>query len=237
MTFEPPQKGNPHQLTVKQHIVSAAHIKRFAVSQEVEVALPKYGRKFRAAPDNQVFGAKRVWDQKTESLRMKRIEDDFQRELTSIDLFGAVSDHGAISRYFVLWNYRANAAFAEQEGIELVDSEGTELTKPEEEILESKGVIFVRKGGIVPARFNHGIQLMKTLKAHAKRIRSTEWNLVESNTDLLVGDTPVAPVIPIANRCALVAGSARPTVDFSVINRRMKSEAQKWYFRSPSDES
>ena len=76
MKYEKTQKGNPYQLTVCQHTFPAASIARFADTTGcVEVYLIKQNKVVRLKPDDKLFCAKRVWDQRAESGFMKEIED------------------------------------------------------------------------------------------------------------------------------------------------------------------
>jgi hypothetical protein len=79
MVDDKPQKGNPHRLTVNQHVYPAWSIERFAdTTGKVEVWLRRSDKTFRASPDNPLFCARRTWDQRAESGYMKAIEDEFQ---------------------------------------------------------------------------------------------------------------------------------------------------------------
>jgi hypothetical protein len=77
--FERPQKGNPRHLTVKQHVWPFESIRRFANSKGVVCLYYKPRDKTRwAKPNDPLFCARRVWDQRAETGYMKRIEDAFQ---------------------------------------------------------------------------------------------------------------------------------------------------------------
>jgi hypothetical protein len=112
MTFEPPQKGNPHQLTVNQHTFPSASIARFANEKGAVQVLRKASvTHFHAKPADRIFCAQRVWDQQAEGGFMKGIEDAFQ-ELASAILddpaFRLGSQHFAvINEFYCLWNIRA----------------------------------------------------------------------------------------------------------------------------------
>src|ERR1700730_17538642 len=77
--FEKPRKGNPNRLTIKQHVLPAASIARFADAKGGVWVHDLIRGKRRVTHRNDViFCAQRAWDQRSESGFMKRIEDAFQ---------------------------------------------------------------------------------------------------------------------------------------------------------------
>src|SRR5688500_14575573 len=94
MTFEKPQKDNPYRLTIRQHTFPRASIARFA-NRSGCIHVHKVGakRSFFAAPDNALFCAKRIWDQRAEDGFATEIERPFQG-LASAIVDGRVSTLG-----------------------------------------------------------------------------------------------------------------------------------------------
>jgi hypothetical protein len=77
--FEKPQKGNPHQLPVMQHVWPLESIARFADGNGVVCLFDKVRNKLRQAkPDDDIFCAKRVWDRRAECGYMKGITSSVQ---------------------------------------------------------------------------------------------------------------------------------------------------------------
>src|ERR1700730_5065135 len=115
--FEKPQKGNPHELPVMQHVWPLESIARFADGNGVVCIFDKARNKLRQAkPDDDVFCAKRVWDRRAECGYMKGIEDAFQElaseimgmNLAPLDLLPGVITYLAIktapfSAAFSVW--------------------------------------------------------------------------------------------------------------------------------------
>jgi hypothetical protein len=109
---EKPQKKNRHLLTVRQHVFPSASIARFA-GTEGRVSLHDVARSQvrLAKPDDDIFCAKRAWDQRAERGYMKRIEDEFQI-LASKVVEGALSEigeaeKGVVDHFYALWHMRA----------------------------------------------------------------------------------------------------------------------------------
>jgi hypothetical protein len=77
---ERPQKKNRRFLTVNQHVFPLACIARFT-DADGRVSLHDLTRSVerRAKPDDDIFCAKRAWDQRTER-GMKKTEDEFQSQ-------------------------------------------------------------------------------------------------------------------------------------------------------------
>src|SRR5438552_7959817 len=107
MKWETTQKAEPHRLTIRQHTFPRASIARFAnISRRVQVHRIKTNRLFLAAPDNEVFCAKRVWDQRAEDGFASKIERPFQILANAI-VAGTVSviaerDKKTINSFFAL---------------------------------------------------------------------------------------------------------------------------------------
>lgn len=78
MHHKKPQKGNPHKLTIDPHIFPKACISRFAGQDGTVHIRKKSGDDLQLDPDNLFFCARRLWDQKTEAVLMKSIENRYQ---------------------------------------------------------------------------------------------------------------------------------------------------------------
>lgn len=79
MHYPKPQKGNPHKLTINQHIFPKACISRFARENGTVQVRRKCGEQDQwVTPGNSYFCARRLWDQKAEAVFMKAIEDRYQ---------------------------------------------------------------------------------------------------------------------------------------------------------------
>ncbi len=111
MSYEKTQKGNPYSLTICQHAFPAASIARFAGNDgRVDVYLIHQKKQIRLKPEDQLFCAKRVWDQRAESGYMKEIEDKYQLLAGSI-ISGSKQtisndEQLTITDMFAIWNIR-----------------------------------------------------------------------------------------------------------------------------------
>jgi hypothetical protein len=114
MSFEKPQKGNPHRLTVNQHIHTAHAIGKFEGADGcVEVNRVATGEIHRVHRRDRIFCARRAWDERAEKGYMHDIEDAFHAELVRVQIGGSgARDHNAISRYHLLWALRHRYATA-----------------------------------------------------------------------------------------------------------------------------
>ena len=161
--YERPQRDNPHRLTVKQHVFPKASIARFA-GDDGRVALFDLKRRtpWRPTPDDQVFCARRVWDQRAEAGYMRATENTFQalaeRIIADPGAKLTLEDDDAASRFFSLWRSRAAHRFAPDGLITLNGIEGSGLTRDQEELLESQWTGYVRTAG-VPSRQMYGLEI------------------------------------------------------------------------------
>ncbi|MDJ0583270.1 hypothetical protein [Crocosphaera sp.] len=77
---EKTQKGNPHNLTVKQHCFPKKSIERFvSVEKKVDLYIKTANKKTRLKSDNSIFCADRFWSHGAEHTYMKTIEDQYQK--------------------------------------------------------------------------------------------------------------------------------------------------------------
>nr|EIU2701769.1 hypothetical protein [Pseudomonas aeruginosa] len=189
MAFEPPQKGNPHKLTVHQHTFPSASITRFMNANGAVQVLRKASKKpFYARPSDRIFCAQRVWDQQAESGYMKSIEDSFQELATAILDEPAIpldSAHFAlITEFYCLWSIRAQWKIKEQQPDPSIASNSRvlglrhEYTLDEQEQLEASGISYIRPDLTIPGRQFAGPSIRLQLSSSARQMRDVNWELL-----------------------------------------------------------
>jgi hypothetical protein len=110
MKHQPVQKGNPHQLVVRQHIFPKRSIERYCdkFSTVAILMLPDL-KQLPVKPKNPVFCVERLWDEGTEKGCGKRIEDEFQAVVERV-LKGTnpdpVYDSQILTEFYFLWRIR-----------------------------------------------------------------------------------------------------------------------------------
>lgn len=190
-SYEAPAPGNPHNITVKQHIRSKACIKRFvpAGTSEVGVLEKDGGKPRKVSPASKCFCAERVWDERTERSKWTvDIENRFQLEATVISNAKAVTDHAAVTDYFALWYVRSQLAAAPLEDMELCVYPGQRLTVEHENLLERHGRIFVRPStapdrAVVPGRLMSFPHATDQHRAIVGRLRHMRWGVLRAPRD------------------------------------------------------
>ena len=240
MTFEHPIKGNRHQFVINQHFHTAHAIGKFYGDDEkVDVHIVKTDQTERKHKRASIFCAKRNWDQKAETGIMADIESAFHEEINNLKPFKS-RNHQAISDYFLLWRIRHHFHMSRMEDQALTGVTGSDLTKEQEELLESNGVMFVRENGMVPARFMTGIQVLMQLDRQRAGVENLKWGLLTSSD----GEFAVADCyydlafMPISPKLALCAGYTDINIDRqSVANANMQSiaKATEFYFARDLD--
>lgn len=210
MKFEKTQPGNPHKLTVKQHVIPVRTIERFAGPDGmVEVNIGTDHRVERLTPDAGIFWTRRAWDQRAERGYMKQIEDRFQ-PLADRIVSGALTEipeesmHD-VNQFFSLWFHRSRVQPVD--GIETqINVTGEALTKDEQEILESKAVMFVRKGGKIATRHITGIQIQARIMADNRNCGARRWGVIHAlEGEFVMPDVPAHDLMPIAPTVLLAA--------------------------------
>lgn len=235
MTFDPTVKGNPHQFVIKQHFHTAHAIGKFHDNDEkLDVHTLETGEVERRDKRSNVFCAKRNWDQKAEIGLMADIEKSFHEEINDIKPFD-LRNHSAISEYFLLWKIRHNFHILHMDDVVLNGISGSGLSKEEEEILESKGAMFVRDGGVVPARFMTGIQVLMQLDQQQQGVKNLKWGLLTAKDgEFIVADCyKDLTFIPISPTLAFCAGYEDMDIDrVSVANANKQSidKSSEFYF-------
>ena len=128
-----------------------------------------------AKPDDDIFCARRAWDQRAERSYMKRIEDEFQI-LASTVIEGLLSEigeaeKGVVDHFYALWHMRARHRTLPSQEIKLPGvTGGGGLTRDQEENLEINGYSFMRPDGKFVARQVNGIQLQMLLGLLRRRV-------------------------------------------------------------------
>jgi hypothetical protein len=244
--FEKPQAGNPYGLTVWQHIIPKKSIARFTDARNfVSVSRFKEHDVLLLKPDNTIFCAKRVWNQRAEDTSIYT-ENAFQKiadQIVSGQLKSISSDMQiAVTNMYLLWRVRylrtkdpiKDQSFATQ-------LTGNNLSKDQQEILEKNGYFYVRHDGTMPSRAIVGVlmqrDIMIALNYGANKMK---WGLIKvpDGLEFLCGDVSVnQPLLPVSPEWCLVAGWPDGTAtpfSVGVINNSLITESENyWFARNP----
>ena len=240
--YERPQPGNPHQLTVRQHLLPSRTIERFCGSDGlVHVRLLNNDLDRRLKPDNPLFCTMRSWDQKAESGFGKSIEDSYQtiaarladRALTSL----AADMHRAITEMYLLWRFRCLRARDPLPDLSInIVAGGRDLDADAQERLEKGGVMFIKPNGTLPGRMAAGILLLTAIdRAWVGGAHAMRWGVLYGNgLEFLVPDAFVdQPILPVAPGVCLAAGALDAELTFDEVarvNREAVHSASKYWF-------
>jgi hypothetical protein len=188
---------------------------------------------------NVIFCAQRAWDQPTEGIYMKRIEDRFQ-EIVQPILRGKVNtiapeQKRAIDTMFALWYMRTRFRYLDAEEVQLNGISGSALTAAQEENLEMNGYMFVRNGGKMPARQLNALELRQRIDRYVLDLAVLPaWGVTHAQSgEFIVPDVPVGAIIPLSPKLALVASQPDGTIveaDVAVINSGLKAGSREYYF-------
>jgi hypothetical protein len=182
MVDEKPQKGNPHQLTINQHVYPARSIERFAdAAGTVEVWMRRNNKTFRASPDNPLFCARRTWDQRTESGYMKDIENEFQILADRIANGGArltAEESLAASKFFILWQVRVEQKRQPPSDAAMRSVAPDPLTKDQREQLEKMAVTFINPDQTLPGRSVSGFNIFREIDRRLPPLTHARWGVM-----------------------------------------------------------
>jgi len=237
---EKTQAGNPHGLTIAQHVFPTASIARFA-GRDGRVSLCDVLRRRvrRATPKDAVFCARRAWDHGSEAGFMKSIEDAFQALAVKI-LDGSVSAIGdeekrIINEFFALWYMRSRNRNLTSQEIQATGVTGGGLSKDQEEILERRGIMFARTGGRFPARQLNGLELRtRTFHYVHNGLSATQWGIIQAQGgEFAVPDVPLHTVVPLTPAVCLASPAPNGTItkqNLADINRNAVAASQAYFF-------
>jgi hypothetical protein len=242
MKFEKPQKGNPYGLTIKQHTFPRASIARFADSDGlVSVFHIATGKNLKLSPDDHLFCATRIWDQRAEEGYMKEIEDSFQSLAEAIIgerilAIGPV-ETPVVNDFFALWNIRAHrkAHPIPDRTIQGIVGPKRNLTKDEQEHLEKEHIGFARPDRTVPGRQLSGISIQMNLDAVRTQLADAQWGILRAyDGEFIVPDNSSnARIVPVTPTLCLFSPSANHILtQFQVaeINQYAAASSRDFYF-------
>ncbi|SDA83701.1 hypothetical protein SAMN03159475_4855 [Pseudomonas sp. NFPP33] len=237
MTSTTPRR---HIFTINQHVFPVAGIMRFYSSRKCVQVFDKVRSKtFPSNAKNDLFCAKRVWDERTERTIGKSIEDAFQRLAKSIiegrtNRLGLL-ENDIIGEFWSLW--RTRHGFKKNGLPDLAPNgvAGDDLSDEQEETLEAKGVIYTRRDGTVPGRLLAGIHVLMYHDAFWMAERNIRWGIVRSaEGEFIVPDTfNDLMAVPIAPNLMLLADQEDCWMsrdEVAVINRCAIQRAESYYF-------
>lgn len=209
------QKGNPHKLTLRQHVLPKRSIERFLGEDGCVSVLfknrPSVSGPKRVKPKDPLFCADRVWDQQSEIGWKRRIEDPFQKladritsgETSSINL----KDKDIIDSFYALWEARA---FFRDNPPQDIPLNGVwverSLTKDEQEFLEKNYITVVRQDLMLSGRHVANFEIEKRILHSLQVLANINWTIVRSNQwEFFVPDYPYDPIVPISPTISLIA--------------------------------
>lgn len=214
---EKTQPGNPHGLTLRQHILPARSIERFAGTDGCVSVLfknrPSPQKSIRVSPDNPLFCANRVWDHGSETSCKSSIEDPFQvlaeRIISGVTTTIVGEDKFIVDSFYGLWEARS---FYNLNPIPDVPLSGAiaverELSKDEQELLEKNNVSFVKPNLTFSGRDLTGDMIVMRINQFRRELEGVSWSIVRSSeSDFFVPNAPKFPYVPISPTVSLIAG-------------------------------
>lgn len=247
--YEETQRGNPHQLTVRQHCFPTRSIERFANDDgRIHVHLVPQETTVPLKPNDRVFCALRAWDQKAESGWMKDVEDAYQEladEIACDKIMRRLKEDEkqVITDMYVLWNYRWHWSKNPVEDQSLMDiSEKSpfqvlglsqEYSKDDQELLEKAGVTAIRPDLTIPGRYLTAANLQQNFLK--ERRRNYTWGVLTcKHAEFIVPDhvetKPMLPVTP--HICFVNQEGYRFANEWTVarMNESSRETSEAYYF-------
>jgi len=186
-----------------------------------------------------MFCAQRAWDHGTETHRSHPIEAAYA-DLADRLMRGEIQTltpalDKTVTEFYFLWNHRFKAAAipGEDATLNIVGPE-RELSQEQQELLESKGVMFMR-GNKLPFRFLNGISIRIETDRGMERMANADWGIVRAGEgEFLVPDNCAGmSVVPVCPTVCLVEGAGDITLNMrgvAWVNRSLKGQAAAYVF-------
>lgn len=174
---------------------------------------------------------------------MKSIEDRFQPIADAILRDGHAAwlhfSHHALSQFFALWTERFYAFASPSPDAKLNGIVGMErtLSKDEQEVLESKFMVFANNDLTISGRFLTGLKIQIATMRRAASLASVRWGIWKAKPDagsfLVPDDFAGHMVIPISPEICLVGNDGNRYVgrpEIAEINRIAFTTSQNHFF-------
>ena len=238
------QPGNPHNLTVDQHIFPRFCIQRFTNSKgEVEYFDKTRSKSINLNPKNHRFCGKRIWNERAENGHMKSIEDDYLKIINRVYHLITYNlqpdDREIITSMFLLWSFRQNRKMnpipdQKLNGV-LSNSLSSTLSVDQKEQAEKKWVTVINNNGTVDGRDLTGDNIQLQIMHYKKQYAGMKWGILHSkNIEFIVPDTfadiAVLPFSP--HMCFVLNFESGLVTDDHVeqINKIAISKSKNYYF-------
>ncbi|MBC8028498.1 MAG: hypothetical protein H7Z16_00135 [Pyrinomonadaceae bacterium] len=242
MRFGKLQKGNPHRLTIRQHTFPRASIARFADgSGRVNVHRIKTNKSFLAAPESELFCAKRVWDQRAEDGSSRKIERPFQ-VLAQAIVDGTVSilgehDKSIINAFFALCFVRAEWKSSHSPKTRIPGAIGLkyETSRDLQEALEGRHVICFGPDFTIPSPSIAGIVMQSRMHQVEHELEDAMWGIMRAaKGEFVVADNfwygRTLPISPLICLVSAVDSGTLTEEHVAWLNREAISNSQEYYF-------
>lgn len=243
--YEKTQKGNPHKLTVNQHIIPKASIKRFSREDgSVDIYITKDKNKIRFKPENSFFCAMRVWNQNAESGYMKDIEDQYQKLIVNLvkrpsrDI--TTNENRVISEMFALWNCRWNIDRQPLPQIKYKNVKALAFNpnKEERERLEKVGIspIYEENNEFTIAKRDILAPIIRlNIIRVVEELEGSNWKLVESAHGQFIFPDNAKNIdyMPVTPKFCLIHCAAYNQIyykDLTALNNNSISNSVKYFF-------
>lgn len=247
--YEQTQEKNPNRFSVNQHFIPVESIKKFC-NEDNEVLLTNLNSKNRKTvslkPTDEIFTVKRLWNQKEERL-MKFIEDAFQNSVDKIINNQAYifnkDENMAISRMYALWEARIDSIehFKNELKEEIfisINSEGTKLTKIEQENLEKNNYLYIDADNGFPTRHYFNLRIQLFLQRRIEEYKNISWGILFTNcSSFIMPSNPIYKtleiIFPISPDTCLVPKCVYEDItkeDVEYFNQLMIENAKWFYF-------
>ena len=241
-----PQKGNPHELTVKQHCFPRRSIERFVNDDGiVHVRLIEQGKSILARPEDQLFCARWVWDQRAERGFMLEVENAYQELADGIEEGRIVrrlrvAENRVVTEMYSLWWLRSKwqrKPLPDEPLMDVIELEH-ECSKDDRERLEKAGVSVIGPGPKLDGRHIASGVIQLHFFRLRERLKGLRWAILSTRAaEFLVPDTAETPYLPVAPKLCLVPGEGYRIADASTVaalNVRSVHESCDHFFAKSS---
>ena len=202
MSFEQTSENNPYKITKRQHYHMQAILKKFAVSDQIQITSKSDKQSRFTDSMDQCFMGRRAWSEECETHISHPIERRFLAQVRRIENSESICDHKAISEYHLLWYLRYHFSKNEVEDYDLYKNLPCgSLDREAEELVESWGKVPVRAEGTIAGRFKATIDIKELLSSNEHVYKGYKWQVVRAGAANFIsadcyGETLIMAVTP-----------------------------------------
>ncbi|MBS1001138.1 hypothetical protein JK169_08965 [Acetobacter persici] len=214
----PTAKGNPHGITVNQHLLPARTIERISSNGRIDILdVERKKRRFSNSSD-QIFCARRCWSQDAETTLSHEIESDFQILCDKIEVNPLINlntdEQNICNKFYALWTARGNIFSSPLPDIQLSEIQSPiDIEQIQRDELEKNGHVVLSDRTVRSYDIN-AIVLQHQINTLLSEEQETWHPWVFEYGECMFSIIPTFKAIPVTNKIVLLPLNQKNECEF-----------------------